>query len=446
MSYSGATFAVAGLVGLSLAPAFVLPSTRQGTTQAALRGVAAPSAPAAQAQSLSAPAVAGVLGVAAIVSVASRKPSARGAAKVVVACKAFDASAQVGATAPIGFFDPAGFTKDCDEAKWNNLRRAEIKHGRAAMMACLGLLVQSLVKLPGYEDVPAGLAAQWTAPGSSTLAVVFFLIGSLEIGLSPWSEDTSKPGDHGDPCNFGNYTLDMRNKELNNGRMAMFAWLGIVSAEYYTGTVAVGQFATAQPGRASPTMPGFCGVSSPITRNGRAQHCSRQAFDGASQAGASAPLGYFDPLRLGQNQERFDKFRASEVKHGRVAMMAILGTFGAHWGHAPNIPVGMAGFSDTVWGGANGVVAITLAAGLLELGPWQDATAIEPGNFGDPASFAKDLGSARRADIPQDVYDKDIKTKELNNGRLAMLATMGMIAAELTTGERVTDLPSQLGL
>mmetsp|Transcript_135367 Transcript_135367/g.432152 ORF Transcript_135367/g.432152 Transcript_135367/m.432152 type:complete len:124 (+) Transcript_135367:825-1196(+) len=67
------------------------------------------------------------------------------------------------------------------------------------------------------------------------------------------------------------------------------------------------------------------------------------------------------------------------------------------------------------------------ACSFLELGPWVDGFAKEPGNFGDPADLGKDTGS----------YDADIQTKELNNGRLAMLATMGVIAVELVTGDRV---------
>ena len=43
--------------------------------------------------------------------------------------------------------------------------------------------------------------------------------------------------------------------------------------------------------------------------------------------GAQMPLGFFDPLGLLKNadQERFDRLRTVETKHGRVAMLAILG-------------------------------------------------------------------------------------------------------------------------
>ena len=42
----------------------------------------------------------------------------------------FDPAQQVGAMAPLGFFDPLGFSKKGDKAGFNNLQASEIKHGR----------------------------------------------------------------------------------------------------------------------------------------------------------------------------------------------------------------------------------------------------------------------------------------------------------------------------
>ena len=46
-----------------------------------------------------------------------------------------------------------------------------------------------------------------------------------------------------------------------------------------------------------------------------------------SEIGAQAPLGFWDPLNLlkDADQERFDRLRYVEVKHGRISMLAILG-------------------------------------------------------------------------------------------------------------------------
>merc|ERR1719183_907061 len=45
-------------------------------------------------------------------------------------------------------FDPLGFSDNFD-MKW--LREAEIKHGRIAMNAALGFVIQEFVTIPGYD-------------------------------------------------------------------------------------------------------------------------------------------------------------------------------------------------------------------------------------------------------------------------------------------------------
>jgi len=46
-----------------------------------------------------------------------------------------------------------------------------------------------------------------------------------------------------------------------------------------------------------------------------------------SALGAQPPLGFWDPLGLltDADQERFDRLRYVEVKHGRISMLAVLG-------------------------------------------------------------------------------------------------------------------------
>lgn len=48
----------------------------------------------------------------------------------------------VGSSAPLGFFDPLGFTKGADAATLTKYRESELKHGRTAMLAVLGWLTQ----------------------------------------------------------------------------------------------------------------------------------------------------------------------------------------------------------------------------------------------------------------------------------------------------------------
>lgn len=159
----------------------------------------------------------------------------------------FDPSIQVGAMAPLGFFDPIGFSNKGDLNGFRNYRAAELKHGRVAMMAALGAVVQHYVKFPGFESVPAGLGALTKEPGNIGFGVLLVVTGILETEV--WTQDEVKsPGDFGDPLGLenkfksepGDYSF--REKELNNGRFAMFAAIGIMSAELATGKDAVAQF------------------------------------------------------------------------------------------------------------------------------------------------------------------------------------------------------------
>jgi len=158
----------------------------------------------------------------------------------------FDPSGQVGALAPLGYFDPLGYCKVGDEEGFRNFRAAELKHGRVAMMAALGASVQHYAQFPGFENVPTGIYAVTTAPGSYGFAALFLLSGVLELAV--WTQDPNKEvGDFGDPLNLGMYDIDMRNRELNNGRFAMFAAVGIIAAELVTGLDGIDQIGLDTP-------------------------------------------------------------------------------------------------------------------------------------------------------------------------------------------------------
>merc|ERR1719352_486515 len=56
-----------------------------------------------------------------------------------------------------------------------------------------------------------------------------------------------------------------------------------------------------------------------------------------AELGVQPPVGFFDPLGLldDADQERFDRLRYIEIKHGRITMLAFLGNIftraGFHW-------------------------------------------------------------------------------------------------------------------
>lgn len=64
--------------------------------------------------------------------------------------------------------------------------------------------------------------------------------------------------------------------------------------------------------------------------NGRIIKSSSLKMGFQNEIGAQPPLGFFDPLGWlkDADQERFDYLRTREIKHGRIAMLAVVGHLG----------------------------------------------------------------------------------------------------------------------
>lgn len=73
-----------------------------------------------------------------IASAAAFAPSQKATSITAVSANKF--AGEVGAQAPLGFFDPMGFLSSEDDSKFANLREAELKHGRIAQLAVVGKL------------------------------------------------------------------------------------------------------------------------------------------------------------------------------------------------------------------------------------------------------------------------------------------------------------------
>uniref|UniRef100_A0A0G4HRW2 Uncharacterized protein n=1 Tax=Chromera velia CCMP2878 TaxID=1169474 RepID=A0A0G4HRW2_9ALVE len=155
-----------------------------------------------------------------------------------------------GATAPFGFFDPLGFSKNPD-GSWKTLelkryRESEIKHGRLAMLAALGYFVAEFYHPLVYESSERALT-QWEEAKdviSGFEGIIFAFAGVIEgynIALS-WESQIPQgnlregvpPGDIlFDPLELAKEKSeeelkDLCSKELNNGRLAMFAIVGMI--------------------------------------------------------------------------------------------------------------------------------------------------------------------------------------------------------------------------
>ena len=164
---------------------------------------------------------------------------------------------------------------------------------------------------------------------------------------------------------------------------------------------------------------------------------SLNAFE--SELGAQDPLGFFDPLGLldDADQERFDRLRYVEIKHGRISQLAFLGNIitraGVHLsgnidyaGHSfDSYPNGIAAVLGPDAIPTAGLTQLIAFVGLLELGVMKDVTG-ENEFVGDFRNGAIDFG--------WDTFDEETKLRkraiELNNGRAAMMGILGLMVHE----------------
>lgn len=175
-------------------------------------------------------------------------------------------------------------------------------------------------------------------------------------------------------------------------------------------------------------------------------------FRAADLPGVVAPLGFFDPLDFADKADKATmmRYREAEVTHGRVAMLATVGFLvgekvegssflfdsqisGPGITHLAQVPVGF-------W------VALTIAIGASE--QYRATTGwVEPENV----PFDKP-GLLREGYVPGDLgFDplglkpksedglKTRQTKELQNGRLAMIGVVGIVIQELIDGKGIVE-------
>ena len=149
----------------------------------------------------------------------------------------------------------------------------------------------------------------------------------------------------------------------------------------------------------------------------------RMAFEDA--IGAQAPLGFWDPLNVLANadEERFDKLRTTEIKHGRISMLAILGHLVTTAGvRLPgDIAYGVP-FADMKTGLAAletipglGIAQLIIFIGMVEFGFAQRKDELEAY-----------LGSFQKGKWA----DERRQAIELNNGRAAQMGILALMVHE----------------
>jgi len=179
----------------------------------------------------------------------------------------------------------------------------------------------------------------------------------------------------------------------------------------------------------------------PSAQVSRSSVATNMAFE--SELGVQPPLGFFDPLGLlnDADQERFDRLRYVELKHGRVAQLAFLGNIITRAGiHLPgdidysgtsfdSIGNGWAAISGPNAVPQAGLAQLFIAVGFLELGVMKDITG--EGEF--PGDFRNGF-----IDFGWDSFDEETKLQkraiELNNGRAAQFGILGLMVHEQLGG------------
>jgi len=154
------------------------------------------------------------------------------------------------------------------------------------------------------------------------------------------------------------------------------------------------------------------------------------------ELGAQPPLGFYDPLDLvgDGDQEKFDRLRFVELKHGRISMLAVVGYLVTYAGVRLPGTIDLAGtkFSDIRGGFAAfndissaGIAQLVALVGFLELAVMKDVTG-ENDFVGDFRNGSIDFG--------WDTFDEETKLRkrgiELNQGRAAMMGILALMVHE----------------
>lgn len=155
---------------------------------------------------------------------------------------------EIGVQAPLGFWDPIGFTDDGDMEAYYRRRSVEFKHGRIAMLATMGYITPELIgKWPGFlspsmnikfVDIPNGLNAFKAVPMLGwTQILIYFGFVEFTGGFDDYRNRT--PGEYGwtvltaaDPAE----RKRKLNADLANGRLAMVAIIAMLFQDGLTGS------------------------------------------------------------------------------------------------------------------------------------------------------------------------------------------------------------------
>jgi len=159
-----------------------------------------------------------------------------------------------GATMPFKGYDPLGLATLGSESTLQWFRAAELKHGRVAMLATTGYLVQAAGwHFPGMLSSDVSFESlsvmkpfdSWDAVPDSGKQQIYFTIFFAEVVSEFTGTHYTKGGDMPTivfpPVNFSDSDPAKekvsQSRELNNGRLAMIAIMSFVAAANIPGSV-----------------------------------------------------------------------------------------------------------------------------------------------------------------------------------------------------------------
>merc|ERR1711959_758013 len=151
----------------------------------------------------------------------------------------------------------------------------------------------------------------------------------------------------------------------------------------------------------------------------------------------------FDPLRLGSDATALKWFREAELQHCRWAM---LGTVDILVGEIVRPDINFYSAPKSLEGSLPYPIPTLLAVQFIlmhyvELRRWRDFK--KPGSVDSDPIFKSNKLPSHEVGYPGGIFDplgmysenaKNMKEKEIKNGRLAMVAIVGFVAQERATG------------
>jgi len=373
-------------------------------------------------------------------------------------------------------FDPLELSST--DAKMERYTQVEIKHGRVAMIATMGYIMPEIFRFPGCEAFKHGLGALESIPLEGWVQL-FALVGAHEVLVKP-REGGLGPSDFG----LGTELLDgiddeelerKQTSERNNGRLAMIAIMGLMVQDGMFGEPPltymskngwwgepvqffVQHINNCQSFDGSPIQNGsICALPQ---RGGRTQlratqklsegpYIETETYPKEMEMSASVPfLRYPQVLKGWVGEEKgFDPLgvtdalpvywvREAELKHGRLCMLATVGWISGDLGFRfpgekfQAVANSLEAHDKMVEAGY--MLPFLGAIGIFELyalwltfNGWEKAVNRDAGDF-----F---LGKQFLPKEPE--KEKDMRLKELENGRLAMFAFSGIVTQAVITGK-----------